>query len=95
MFLSAYHFEGDPAVLTPAYEVLRGGFPPEALQLHVCVVAGGGITVYDACPSREVFEEFSRSAEFAAAVRTAGLPPARIEPLGEVHHAFATNAAVR
>jgi hypothetical protein len=87
MFLSAYHFDGDPAVLIPAYETLMSGFPPDAAQLHVCVVTESGITVYDACPSRAVFEEFSR--EFPAMVVAVGLPAPRITPLGDVHNAIA------
>jgi hypothetical protein len=88
MFLSAYHFDGDPAVLIPAYEALMSGFPPDAVELHACVVTERGITIYDGCPSREVFEEFSRGG-FQSAVVAAGLPDPRIEPLGEVHNAIA------
>jgi hypothetical protein len=88
MFLSAYHFDGDPTVLVPAYDRLMSGFPPDAVELHACVVTEHGITVYDGCPSREAFEEFSRGG-FPSAVAAAGLPVARIEPLGEVHNAIA------
>jgi len=48
------------------------------------VVTENGISVYDACPSREVFEEFSR--DFPAAVVAVGLPAPRIVPLGDVHN---------
>jgi hypothetical protein len=89
MFLSAYHFDGDPTRLLPAYDVMRQGFPPHTFELHACVVTGAGITVYDACPTREVFEGFSISTEFGRAIATAGLPPPRIEPLGQVHRAVA------
>lgn len=87
MFLSAYHFDGDPAVLVPAYETLMSGFPPGAAELHVCVLTETGLSVYDACPSREVFEEFSRGG-FRDAVAAAGLPVPRIVPLGDVHNAI-------
>jgi hypothetical protein len=87
MFLSAYHFDGDPAVLVPAYETLMSGFPPGAAELHVCVLTETGLSVYDACPSREVFEEFSRGG-FQTAVAAAGLPVPRIVPLGDVHNAI-------
>ena len=84
MFISAYHFDGDPAALIPAYETLMSGFPPDAAELHVCVVTENGISVYDACPSREAFEEFSR--DFPATVVAVGLPAPRIVPLGDVHN---------
>lgn len=87
MFLGAYHFEGDPADLLPAYRRLVEGFPPDAFDLHMCVVRDRGVTVYDACPSASVFAEFSRSAQFGAAVSAAGLPAPRVEPLGNVHAA--------
>lgn len=89
MFLSAFHYDGDPARLVPAYDTMREGFPEDAFELHVCVVTSTGITVFDACPSREVFEEFSRSPQFLDAAAAAGLPASRIEPLGEIHYAVA------
>jgi hypothetical protein len=95
MFLSAYHFDGDPVTLVPAYDVFASTFPPDAFTLHVCVVTAIGITVYDACPSRDVFEEFSQSAAFRSAVAAAQLPPPRIEALGEVHQAVARSEVVR
>jgi hypothetical protein len=84
MFLGSYHFDGDPADLRAGYERLMGGIPPESTQLHVCVERDGGITVFDACPSRDVFLEFSGGAAFRSACAAAGLPPARVELLGEV-----------
>jgi hypothetical protein len=87
MFLGAYHFDGDPAVLVPAYENLMSGFPTDAIALHACVVTDRGISVYDACPSRADFEEFT-SGGFQAAVVAAGLPLPRIVPLGDVHNAI-------
>jgi hypothetical protein len=85
MFLGAYHFDGSPVELIPAYERLMAGFPPDSFELHVSVVRDGGLTVYDACPSAEVFAAFSTSGDFAGAVHAAGLPEARVEPLGDVH----------
>jgi hypothetical protein len=87
VFLGSYRFYGDPAKLRDAYDRLMEGYPPEAVQLHVCVIHADGITVYDACPSLEVFEDFSIGEQFAAAVASAGLPPASVTPLGEVHAA--------
>jgi hypothetical protein len=85
MFLGAYHFNGSAGELLPAYERLMASFPPDALDLHVCVVRDGGLTVFDACPTAAVFAGFSASGEFAAAVRAAGLPAPRVEPLGDIH----------
>jgi hypothetical protein len=85
VFLSAYHFDGDPAALATAHDRLCKRLPPESLDLHVCVLDANGITVFDACPSREVFAAFSQSAAFRQAVAEAGLPQPRLEPLGDVH----------
>ena len=85
MFLSAYHFDGDPVALAAEHDRLYKRFPPESLDLHVCVLHEGGITVFDACPSAEAFASFSQSAEFRQALANAGLPPPQLEPLGEVH----------
>ena len=87
MFLSACHFDGDPAALAAAHDRLYQRLPPESLGLHVCVLGEDGITVLDACPSREDFAAFSQSAEFRQALAEAGLPQPRLEPLGEVHDA--------
>ncbi len=95
MFLSAYHFDGDPARLVPAYDAFAATFPPGVLSLHACVVTEDGVTVYDACPTREVFEEFRHGAVFRSAVEAAGLPLPRVVPLGEVHHVVADGVAAR
>lgn len=87
MFLSAYHFDGDGPALLAAYERLMARMPADAIDLHVCVLREGGVTLFDACPSRAAFEEFSQGGEFRAALAAAGLPAPRIEPLGEVHRA--------
>jgi hypothetical protein len=88
MFLSAYHLDGPTDELLPAYRRLQATFPPEILELHVCIVREGGISIYDACPSRADFEEFHRSPEFLTAVAEVGLPAPRVEPLGEVQNAY-------
>jgi hypothetical protein len=86
MFLGSYRFAGDPAALLPAYDKLVAAYP-DAVDLHACVIADDGITVYDACPSREVFEGFTAGPEFAAAVADAGLPRPVVTGLGDVHRA--------
>ncbi|RSD17168.1 hypothetical protein [Amycolatopsis eburnea] len=87
MYLAAYHFEGNATELLPAYDKLLAAFPPEQILLHACVTRAGGITVFDACPTEADFTAFSTDPGFAAAIADAGLPPARVEPLGEVHAA--------
>ena len=87
MFLGAYHFDGDPAGLLTGYRRLMEGFPPGSSDLHVCVEHVDGITVFDACPTSEVFAAFSTGFEFRTAIERAGLPAPRIEPIGEVRTA--------
>jgi hypothetical protein len=87
VFLSAHHFDGDPETLAAAHDRLYQRFPAESLDLHVCVLVEDGITVFDACQSREIFTAFSQSAGFRQALAEAGLPQPRLEPLGEVHDA--------
>jgi len=93
VFLGAYRFDGDPADLTPAYDRLVASIPAGMIELQVCIVEDRGITVFDTCPSRAVFDEFTSSDGFAAAVEAAGLPTPTIEPLGEVHGFIAPPAA--
>jgi len=85
VFLGAYHFDGEPTVLVAAYDRLMRSFPPDAVELHMCIVLATGITVFDACPSRDVFASFSQSDGFLSAVGAAGLPEPRVELLGDVH----------
>lgn len=94
MYLSAYHFDGDPAALTSAYDRMAAGFPRESFDLHVCVARDGGITLFDACPSLEIAEAFSGNEGFRGAVRAAGLPEPRVERLGDIHAAFARGGVV-
>ena len=85
MFLGAFHLDGEPQALLPAYERLMQTYPPDSLDLHVSVQREHGLTVYDACPSRADFEAFTTSSEFRAALAAAGLPEPRIEAIGDVH----------
>ncbi len=87
MFLGAYHFDGDPADLFPGYRRMMASFPPDSSDLHVCVERVDGITVFDACPSSDVFADFSTGLEFRTAIQGAGLPAPRVEPIGEVRTA--------
>ena len=87
MFLGRYEFDGDPAPLTDAYDRFLAQVPDEAIGWHVCITHAAGLTIYDTCPSREVFESFSTNPEVIGAMTSAGLPRPTVTPLGEVHHA--------
>lgn len=87
MFLGAYDFEGDVDQLLLAYTRLMEGFPPDSIELHVCVVRDSGITVMDACPSAAAFAEFSSSPEFRDGLAAVGLPSPTVRPLGDVRAA--------
>ncbi|MGW8246846.1 MAG: hypothetical protein ACWGOV_01940 [Acidiferrobacterales bacterium] len=88
MFLGIYRFEGDSDKLLSAYEKLLQMMPPENMHLQVCVSDGKGISIFDACPTREIFEAFSNSPDLQAALQGAGLPQPEIAQVGEVHSAF-------
>jgi hypothetical protein len=95
MFLGAYHFDGDTRALLAGYDRMVAQFPPGVIELQVCIAGDHGITVFDACPSRDVFAGFSQSTEFLAALNAAGLPTPRVEPLGDVHAAILTQPVTR
>jgi hypothetical protein len=94
MFLGSYRFVGDPADMIAAYDRLMANFPPDAMFVHVCIVEEDAIVVYDACPTREIFLEFSSGEGFAAAVAAAGLPVPSVQLLGVVHAARVAQAIV-
>ncbi|HEX8864234.1 MAG TPA: hypothetical protein VF821_01140 [Lentzea sp.] len=83
VFLSVYHFDGDPSALLPGYDSMVAALQPDGV--HACVVRPDGISVYDACPTREEFLAFSTGDTFRTALASAGLPEPRIQALGEVH----------
>ncbi|HJQ06288.1 MAG TPA: hypothetical protein VJ872_12625 [Nocardioides sp.] len=84
MFMGGYRFTGDPAALLEGHARLMAEIPAESIELHVCVETADGILVLDTCPSQEIFEAFSSSEGFRAAVAAAGLPEPTVEPLGVV-----------
>jgi hypothetical protein len=94
MYLSAYHFEGDPTELTAAYERLMSHLPTDNLLFQAFAVGETGVTVIDACPDKAAHEQFAASPEFRAALAEAGLPKPRIEVLGEVPYAYVQPSAV-
>jgi hypothetical protein len=87
MFLGRYEFAGDPADLLDGYRRLAEAVPTDAGDLHMCVVGDRGITVFDACPTREVFESFSTSDMFLGAISAAGLPAPTVVGVGDVYSA--------
>ena len=88
MYLGRYRFNGDREKFLAAYEKLLEMMPPENLHLQICVSDENGISIYDACPTREIFEAFSSSPDMQAALQSAGLPQPEINQIGEVHAAF-------
>ena len=84
LYLGAAHFDGDPGELLPAYHRMLERFGIDALDVHLCIVRDDGLTVFDACPTKAVHEEFTKSGMFLGAVAAAGLPAPRIEGLGDV-----------
>jgi hypothetical protein len=78
--LGIYRFYGDPDELVAAYDRLAAAMPVSS-DFHLCVRRAEGITIYDTCPSQEVFERFSRSRGFLGALAAAGLPAPEIQGL--------------
>jgi len=74
MHLGIYEIDGDPDELLLAYDRLTVAMPDDQVHFHACAVREEGITIYDACPTKEAFERFSTSAEFRSAADAAGLP---------------------
>ena len=92
MYLGAVYFDGDPRELLPAYQRMLDTFGLEALDVHLCVTTDAGLTVFDACPTREVYEEFTRSETFLGAIAEAGLPAPRVSGLGDIQVAHVRQA---
>jgi hypothetical protein len=90
MFLGRYDFDGDPDTLLEAYDRMMASMPAEAIGFQICIRRDGGITIYDTCPSAEVFAEFSSSPQTREAMSGAGLPEPVVTPLGEAHAARAS-----
>jgi hypothetical protein len=86
MFLGAYHFDGHADELLSAYHRLIDGFPPGAVELQLCVGTERGLSLFDTCPSRAVFEAFSGGDPLRAALAAAGLPKPRVEQIGDVQY---------
>ena len=74
MYLGIYEIDGEPGELLAAYDRLMAGMPESQVEFHACAVREDGITIYDACPTKEAFEAFSSGPESRAAAEAAGLP---------------------
>jgi hypothetical protein len=94
MYLGKYEFDGDPDELVAAYDRLMLGVPQESIGFHICVKREDGMTIYDTCPTADVFAAFSRDPEFLGAMVEAGLPQPTVTPLGPAHSARASATIV-
>jgi hypothetical protein len=74
MHASIWKFMGDPDDLVARYEAMVAEIPAESMKLQLCLRAADGILLVDTCPSREVFEAFAASPEFAALRARHGMP---------------------
>jgi len=84
LYLGAVFFDGDPDELLPAYQRMLEKFGLETLDVHLCITRDGGLTVFDACPTKQIYEEFTRSETFLGAIADAGLPVPRVSGLGDI-----------
>jgi hypothetical protein len=74
MHASIWKFSGDPDDLVMRYEAMLAEIPTANMELQLCLRAPDGILLVDTCPSREVFEAFAASPEFAALRARHGMP---------------------
>jgi hypothetical protein len=54
--------------LASRYEAMTASIPAESMRFSACARHTGGIAVFDTCPSKAVFDEFSTSAGFRSLV---------------------------
>ena len=85
MFVAAYTFRGDVEELKAGHDKMLDILGRDGIFLHVAVVGDGKLTILDACPSEDVFKQFSQGEFFRSLVAKVGLPEPSIEPLGDVH----------
>jgi hypothetical protein len=85
MFVSAYTFTGDVEELKASHAKMLEILGTDGMFMHVAVVGDGKLTLLDACPSEDVFKQFSQGEFFRSLLAKVGLPEPSIEPLGDVH----------
>jgi hypothetical protein len=56
--------------------------------LHLCITGKNGLTMLDACPTKAIYEQFTKRDTFLCAVAEAGLPAPRIDGPGDVQVAY-------
>lgn len=74
MHASIWKFSGDPDDLIASYESMLAEIPAGNVELQLCLRVPDGILLVDTCPTREVFEAFAASPEFAALRARHGMP---------------------
>ena len=88
MHASIWRFDGDPDDLLGRYDSMVAEIPTASMRLHLCLRSPDGVVLLDTCPSREVFDEVSRSGDFRALCVRHGLPePVLVEDF-PVHATF-------
>jgi len=85
MFVGAYTFTGDVEELKAGHDKMLEILGSDGMFMHVAVVGDGKLTILDACPSEDVFKQFSGGEFFRSLLAKVGLPEPSIEPLGDVH----------
>jgi hypothetical protein len=94
MHASIWKFAGDPEQLLRSYDAMIAEIPASNMRLHVCLRATDGIVLVDTCPTREVYDAFVASPEFAVLRDRHGLPePAHVEDF-PVYSAFVAGQRV-
>lgn len=94
MFLGKYEFAGDPTELAAAYDRFMSEVPSDAIGFHICITHDAGITIFDTCPTEEVFAATASDPDFLAAMTLSGLPDPVVTRLGQAHVARASATLV-
>jgi hypothetical protein len=70
---SIWTWRGDPDDLAARYEMMVASVPVESMRFSACAKVPDGIVVFDTCPSKSVFDEFSTSDGFRGLLEAHGL----------------------
>jgi hypothetical protein len=92
MHASIWRFAGDPEELLHRYDAMVAEIPAASMRLHLCMRAPDGIVLFDTCPTREIYEEFSKGEAFRALRRRHGLPEPQLIEDFPVHAAVVGGA---
>ncbi|HVV36180.1 MAG TPA: hypothetical protein VHC63_06215 [Acidimicrobiales bacterium] len=88
MFVASYTFTGDVDELKEGHAKMVELLGMDGAFMHVAVVGDGQLVVLDACPSREVHQQFAGGDFFQSLIAKCGLPQPKIDRLGDVHTYF-------